>query len=92
MKLYSEEQVKRAIELARECDSDCWGVDFYNGTTDEIVGELTTIELPSDEEIEKNNPYEYLVGSKYYSPQNLKYWEEGAKWAIEHIKKQGNDN
>ena len=80
MKLYTEEQVKRAIDIA---DDSADLLEY-----DEILSKLTPIELPSDEEIEKNNPYEYLVGSKYYSPQNLKYWEEGAKWVIEHIKQQ----
>lgn len=81
MKLYTEEQVKRAIELARECDSDCFGLDFNNGTTDEIVGELTPIELPSDDEI-----FEYVK----FMPTSLFHFQQGAKWVIEQIKQQGN--
>ena len=82
MKLYTEKQVKQAIHIKSN------NIDLL--TSDDILGSLTPIELPSDEEVEKNNPYEYLVGSKYYSPQNLKYWEEGAKWVIEQIKQQDN--
>ena len=78
MKLYTEEQVRQAMQ-------DAMIPSIYQM---DLWGQLTPIELPSDEEIEKNNPYEYLVGSKYYSPQNLKYWEEGAKWVIEQIKQQ----
>ena len=80
MKLYTEEQVRQAMQ-------DAMIPSIYQM---DLWGQLTPIELPSDEEVEKNNPYEYLVGSKYYSPQNLKYWEEGAKWVIEQIKQQGN--
>lgn len=80
MKLYTEEQVKRAIELARECNSDYFVLDFYNGTTDEIVGELTTIELPSDEEIGKEvSPLETMFDVGFI---------DGAKWVIEKIKQQ----
>ena len=80
MKLYTEEQVIKAIKLARECDSDCWGVDFYNGTTDEIVAELTPIELPIDEEINKEvSPLETMFDVGFIS---------GAKWVIEQIKQQ----
>ena len=88
MKLYTEEQVIRAIKLARECDSDCWGVDFYNGTTDEIVAELTPIELPSEEEIDK-----YVDSTPYYGHCTFEFKEgieDGAKWVIEKIKQQDN--
>lgn len=53
MKLFTEKQVIKAIKLARECNSDCWGIDFYNGTTAEILDLLTPIELPSDEDMDK---------------------------------------
>jgi hypothetical protein len=51
MKLYTEEQVKEAIEIAQKCDYDCGGVYFDYGTTDGILQQLKPIELPSDEEI-----------------------------------------
>ena len=51
MKLYTEEQVKKAIEIAQKCDYDCGGVYFDYGTTDGILQQLKPIELPSDEEI-----------------------------------------
>ena len=81
MKLYSEKQIRESLND---------NFNFGDRAIDFALSKLTPIELPSDEEIEKNNPYEYLVGSKYYSPQNLKYWEEGAKWVIEQIKQQDN--
>lgn len=52
MKLYTEEQVGKAIELAQKCEHDCGGVYFENGVKD-VLEELTPIELPSDEEIEE---------------------------------------
>lgn len=84
MKLYTEEQVKRAIELARESDSDYFVLDFYNGTTDEIVGELTPIELPSDEEIERDLfPLTTEFDAGFLA---------GGKYVIEQIKQQDNGN
>ena len=66
MKLYTEEQVKMAIQMA----------DKYNYliTLEEcgILNQLTPIELPSDEEIEKI--YEGRVGVIRYA------FIRGAKW------------
>ena len=42
MKLYTEEQVKKAISIAEYGDYEC----------EQIIDELTPIELPSDEEVE----------------------------------------
>ena len=49
MKLYTEEQVKKAI--ADAC-ADAWDNSFKVDVT-KILDSLTPIELPSDEEIEK---------------------------------------
>jgi hypothetical protein len=54
MKIYTEEQVKKAIEIAQKCDHDCGGVYFDYGTTDGILQQLKPIELPSDEQIVEN--------------------------------------
>jgi hypothetical protein len=65
MKLYTEEEVVRAIEL-----SD-------GRSEDEVLAGLTPIELPSDEEIDKANGYAYYGkpdGGKYIA------FNEGAKW------------
>jgi hypothetical protein len=64
MKLYTEEEIIRAIEL-----SDGRSID-------EVLAGLTPIELPSDEEIEAskfplNSPEQELWNGGY---------EEGAKW------------
>ena len=53
MKLYTEEQVKKAIESARE---NSFGSDFQRWLTkseESIMKDLTPIELPSDDEILK---------------------------------------
>jgi len=47
MKLYTEEQIKIAIDEARSLDN--WYEWAYNAN--EIIEKLTPIELPSDEEI-----------------------------------------
>ena len=79
MKLYTEEQIRIAIQQARIYE-DYWHME-YQYTDDDIIKELTAIQLPTDEEIEE------LVGSgmhDYYKGGFI----EGAKWVIEQIKKQ----
>jgi len=71
MKIYTEEQVKKAIESARE---NSFGSDFQRWLTkseENIMKELTPIELPSDEELynvfEPKTMYDlnYLNGAKW---------------------------
>ena len=50
MKLYTEEQLIKAIKLAQECESDCGGV-YFGYTETEIINEIIPIELPSEKEI-----------------------------------------
>jgi hypothetical protein len=73
MKLYTEEQVKMAIQMA----------DKYNYliTLEEcgILNQLTPIELPSDEEIDEESPY-------VPNDASIDFWShkegfvDGAKW------------
>lgn len=79
MKLYTEEQVRKAIELSRDTHPQGRGYvvkDEYDYSMDEVVDLLTPIQLPSDEEIEAskfplNSPEQELWNGGY---------EEGAKW------------
>ena len=69
MKLYTEEEIIRAIEL-----SDGRSID-------EVLAGLTPIELPSDKEINdsrfsSNAPIQELYNDG---------WEEGAKWMRDKI-------
>lgn len=78
MKLYTEEQVREVVKKA-------FWQDFYDDDTDEsLMNELTPIELPSDEEIERielgSGMHDFYKGG----------FIEGAKWVIEHIKQQDN--
>jgi hypothetical protein len=87
MKLYTEEQLIQAIKWAQKCDHDCGGVYFYYETSNDILEDLTPIELPSDEEIDKEAfqvPYDNTRG--FYDLQFIK----GAKWMRDKI--QGGDN
>ena len=74
MKIYTEEQVKRAIDIADD------NVDLleYN----EILSKLTSIELPSDEEIEKES-------NEWWGPSAFR---GGAQWVIRQIKQQNETN
>jgi len=72
MKLYTEEQVLKMLDLAR----------FTYNSEDKILLSQIPIELPSDEEIDKANGYAY-----YGKPDGGKYiaFNEGAKWMRDKI-------
>jgi hypothetical protein len=79
MKLYTEDEVRRIIKIA-------FWQDFENGTTEEdIIAKAHSINLPSDDEIDKATPFDtktsYHLGFMYG-------FEDGAKWVINHIKQQ----
>lgn len=42
---FTEEDLRKAIDLARDCESDCGGVYFMEGTSEEIIQSLTQKEL-----------------------------------------------
>lgn len=72
MKLYTKEQVIKAICEARKMKS-WWDLEFeFDG--EDIVKQLTPIELPSDDEIEKapNNTFS-------------DFFYHGAKWMKEQL-------
>ena len=71
MKLYTEEQINWAMRLATLTD------DTYN----QVLEQLTPIELPSDEEIEESSEKGYVVldGNRTLN------WINGAKWMKEQI-------
>ena len=74
VKLYTEEEVRRAIEL-----SD-------GRSTDEVFAGLTPIELPSDEEIEKESIDLYANHNTYsLNVRQYKAFKRGAKWMSNKI-------
>ena len=90
MKLYTEDEVRRIIKIA-------FWQDFENGTTEEdIIAKAHSINLPSDEEIDKEsfivNPLKLQNDySKDYYDDNIQYreeWVDGVKWVINRIKQQ----
>jgi predicted house-cleaning NTP pyrophosphatase (Maf/HAM1 superfamily) len=70
MKLYTEFEIKFAMDVAR-CQPD--------KTFDEVLEELTPIELPSDEEIEEY--FKHGWGSDNHGS----YAIFGAKWMLDKI-------
>ncbi len=73
MKLYTEEQVKRAIDIADD------NADLLK--YEEILSKLTPIELPSEVEMQNEAAiYDGLFCDFDFI--------EGAKWVIEKIKQQ----
>jgi succinylglutamate desuccinylase len=54
----------------------------------QIDKEQNELELPTDEEIEKENPFAF--GSKIFGTRDADAWEIGAKWMRDKIK--GGDN
>ena len=77
MKLYTEEQVRKAMSALND-------IKYMYHSDDDIFDSLTPIELPSEEEIEKielgSGMHDFYKGG----------FIEGAKWVIEQIKQQGN--
>jgi hypothetical protein len=68
MKLYTEEQMSMAINVAKANPSQAHL----------ILEQLTPIELPTDEEIEKANPF--VFGSKHLGTRDMDIWELGVTW------------
>ena len=78
MKLYTENDLKKAIESARE---NSFGSDFQRWLTkseESIMKELTPIELPSDEEIKKIMEFDGMEIDEF-DPYDLSYLG-GAIW------------
>ncbi len=81
MKLYTEEQVRKAIKMA----------DKYHYLLDseesEIVNILESIELPSDEEIWEEGKLVFSEkGKTIYTHYNtVPSWSDGAKWMRDKI-------
>ena len=75
MKLYTEEQVIKALELSKTVGWGEKGMEYIY-SDNEILERLTPIELPSDEEIEEG-----------FDTHNEKYYifSEGAKWMRDKI-------
>lgn len=71
IKLYTEEEVRKAIEIAMVYSN-------YELTQDDVLTKVTPIELPSDDEVINKAKHYGLAWEFYY---------KGAKWAIELIKK-----
>ena len=79
MKLYTREQMIEAFNYGKKLEGFDWIGD--------MIDSLTPIELPSDEEIEK----ELLEHTKVSTIDPYKsFYFNGAKWVIEQIKQQDN--
>ena len=78
MKLYTEEDIKQVINLSRES----YGYDGYKFDENEIFKELTPIEMPSDEDLEKAQKEEHLT------MEEMCRFEEGVEWMIKQINNQ----
>ena len=73
-KLYTEEQVKEAIKMALHG----FGIGGIEDTIEVVASKFTPIQLPSDEEIEKNVICSNL-GLGYDFSMNSGF-KKGAKW------------
>lgn len=62
MKLYTEEQVKYAIQVAFDVEPPCKVKD--------ILRDLTPIELPTDEEVEAHS---YIIADHFENPNDTNY-------------------
>ena len=82
MKLYTEEQVSKIIFKTKQ---------WSNLSNDYLIATVTPIELPSDEEINKEAEEVYPISKEYKQKYETNYddfndcWKEGAKWMKETI-------
>jgi hypothetical protein len=86
MKLYTEEELLKAMAYARSYDAN-WVM-----TENEILKMLSPIELPSDEEIE-NDAKKFVLSHNFSLLTNSNHlanrcFQLGAKWIKEQILKQ----
>ena len=85
MKLYTEEQIKEIYRVGiidGKCGADINNIDYS------MFDGLTSIELPSDDEIEKECnklPFEKHVDAGMYNDGQIDGFELGAKWMKEQI-------
>lgn len=88
MKLYTKEQVKKFLKKRTFLREDY---------IDAMCDTLKPIELPSEEEIDNEVEEVYPISKKYKEKYKTNYddfnccWKEGAKWVINHIKQQDNE-
>jgi hypothetical protein len=82
VKLYTKNDLIVAIGLTRHGNPN-WSID-------EIVNDITPIELPSDEEIEKES-FDLYANHNTYSlnVRQYKAFKRGAKWMRDKIRIQG---
>lgn len=81
MKLYTEEQIRKAFYNGIEYSKTIHpaSIGHHNQYVEEMIKSLTSIELPSDEEIEESNPYN--KNTDLWSTR----WYYGAKWMRDKI-------
>ena len=72
MKLYTEEQVNKVWKAGQKY----WETSGASTTLEELLEQLTPIELPSDEEIDKNG---------YHDKDRDDIFKEGAKFVLNKI-------
>lgn len=85
MKLYTEEQLRKAWNTAYTdalaLDNEDYKPKFY----EDFIASLTPIQLPTDEEIENNACSDRQVD--YWEHEQQIGFERGAKWMRDKIKK-----
>ena len=101
MKLYTESEVRKAIELSRDTHPEGRGYmqrEEYDYSMDEVIDLLTPIELPSDEEIyEASRDWVFRKNSTKWSVNddtagdNMGSFLNGAKWMRNKIERGGNN-
>ena len=92
MKLYTESEVRKAIELARDTHPEGRGYmqrEEYDYSMDEVFDLLTPIEIPSDEGIKKIMELDDMEFDEF-DPYHVSHLD-GAKWMRDKIKGGNND-
>ena len=80
MKLYTEEQIREIYFKGVHN-----GRMQIEGKCSDEINLITPIKLPSDEEIEKQNPF--VWGSHVFGTRDSLIWEQGTKWMRDKVTK-----
>jgi len=82
MKLYTEEQLRNSM-LSMKTYIFRYNESVIDSIIEKHIKALGVVELPSDEEIKKQNPF--VWGSHVYGTRDLLIWEEGVIWLRDKI-------
>ena len=87
VKLYTEEQLLNTIDAIRDYLKN-YPEKFHESMIKKHLTALTPIELPTDDEMQKSNPFVFQnpFHRGNFRDRDMNIWELGAKWMRDKIR------